>query len=40
MIYFDPWLMLWIAPALLLAFVAQIMVKSAYARARHRFRRG
>lgn len=34
MIYFDPWLMLWIAPALLLAFVAQIMVKSAYARAR------
>jgi Zn-dependent membrane protease YugP len=34
MIYFDPWYFLWISPALLLAFVAQMWVRSAYAHAR------
>jgi Zn-dependent membrane protease YugP len=34
MFYFDPWYFVWIAPALILAFVAQAMVQSAYARAR------
>jgi Zn-dependent membrane protease YugP len=33
MFYFDPWYFIWIAPALLLAFIAQGMVSSAYARA-------
>jgi Zn-dependent membrane protease YugP len=33
MFYFDPFYLLWIAPALLLAFIAQAMVKSAYAHA-------
>jgi Zn-dependent membrane protease YugP len=33
MFYFDPWYFVWIAPALLLAFIAQGMVSSAYARA-------
>ncbi|MFM7846683.1 MAG: zinc metallopeptidase [Planctomycetota bacterium] len=31
--YFDPWLMVLISPALLLAFIAQIMVSRAYSRA-------
>ena len=33
MFYFDPWYFVWIAPALLLAFLAQGWVHSAYARA-------
>lgn len=33
MFYFDPWYFIYIAPALILAFVAQAMVHSAYARA-------
>lgn len=32
MLYFDPWYFVWIAPALILAFIAQGMVHSAYAR--------
>ncbi|MFO0816800.1 MAG: zinc metallopeptidase [Pirellulales bacterium] len=32
--FFDPLLLLFIAPALLLAFIAQLMVQSAYARGR------
>lgn len=33
MLYFDPMYFLWLAPALLLAFVAQMWIKSAYATA-------
>ncbi|HTN75489.1 MAG TPA: zinc metallopeptidase [Pirellulaceae bacterium] len=34
MLHFDPYYFLWIAPALILAFVAQAMVHSAYAHAK------
>jgi len=33
MFYFDPWYFIWIAPAVILALVAQAMVSSAYAHA-------